>query len=62
VPYYRLYLIKNDHFAGVDAFEAEDDVQAVRQAGILGGRAAAELWSGKRRVKLFSPESRDSKG
>ena len=59
MPYYRLYLIKNDHFAGVDAYEAEDDVRAVRQAGILSGRAAAGLWSGKRRIKSFRPETRN---
>ena len=59
MPNYRLYLIRDDHFAGVDAFDAEDDVQAVRQAAMLGGRAAAELWSGKRRVKRFRPGTRD---
>lgn len=29
MPYYRLYHLKKDHFAGVDDFEADDDVLQV---------------------------------
>ena len=57
VPYYRLYHVKDDHFAGVDDFEADDDVQAVRHALKLIGTATAELWSGKRKIKSFRPEA-----
>ena len=31
MPYYRLYQIKRGHVAGVDNFEARDDVEACRQ-------------------------------
>jgi hypothetical protein len=55
MPYYRLYHVEQDHFAGVDEFEAEDDVQAVRHAKALNGPATAELWCGKRKVKTFTP-------
>ena len=55
MPYYRLYHVKQDHFAGVDDFEAEDDVQACRHAETLNGTATAELWSGKRKIKVFQP-------
>ena len=53
MPYYRLYHVKKDRFAGVDDFEAGDDVQAVRQAAALNGTATAELWCGARKVKTF---------
>jgi hypothetical protein len=55
MPYYRLYHVKKDHFAAVDDFEAEDDVQAVRHAQTLNGTSTAELWSGARRIKIFRP-------
>jgi hypothetical protein len=57
MPYYRLYHVKHDHFAGVDDFEAVDDVQAVRHAGSLDGTATAELWCGKRKIKTFKPDA-----
>ena len=53
LPYYRLYHVRNDHFAGVDEFQAADDAEAIRHAETLGGSSTAELWSGKRKVKLF---------
>jgi hypothetical protein len=56
MPYYRLYHVKEDHFAGVDEFEAADDATAVRHAGTLNRPATAELWCGSRKVKLFRPE------
>ena len=55
MPYYRLYHVKQDHFAGVDDFEAVDDVQACRHAETLNGPATAELWCGKRKIKVFKP-------
>lgn len=55
MPYYRLYHVQHDHFAGVDDFEAEDDVQAVRHAETLNGTATAELWCGRRKIKTFKP-------
>jgi hypothetical protein len=55
MPYYRLYHVKQDHFAGVDDFEADDDVQACRHAETLNGTATAELWCGKRKIKVFKP-------
>jgi hypothetical protein len=58
MPYYRLYHVERDHFAGVDDFEADDDVQAVRHAETLNGSATAELWCGKRKIKLFHPTGR----
>ena len=57
MPYYRLYHVKDDHFAGVDDFEAEDDVQACRHAQTLNGSSTAELWSGKRKIKVFEPQA-----
>jgi hypothetical protein len=56
VPYYRLYHVKDDHFAGVDDFEAPDDLQAIHHAKTLDGTAAAELWCGKRKIKTFELE------
>lgn len=55
MPYYRLYHVKDDSFAGVDDFDAPDDVQAVKHAETLNAGATAELWSGKRKVKTFEP-------
>lgn len=55
MPNYRLHHIKQDHFAGVDDFEADDDVQACRHAGRLNGSGTAELWSGRRKIKVFNP-------
>jgi len=59
MPYYRLYHIEKDHFAGVDDFEADDDVRAIRHARTLNGTSTAELWSGKRKIKLFRPVAAD---
>ena len=57
MAYYRLYHISDGHFCRVEELSAEDDVQAVRQAGMLLETGAAELWSGKRRVKTFGKPS-----
>jgi hypothetical protein len=54
MPYYGLYHV-NDRFAGVDDFEADDDVRAVRQAKSFKGTANAELWCGARKVTTFKP-------
>jgi hypothetical protein len=58
MPYYRLYHVRGGHFAGVDDFEADDDVAAVRQAVQLDAAATAELWCGKRKIKSFKPAGR----
>ena len=52
--YYRIYYVKRGHFAGFDAFSAEDDVEAVRQAQNLAEDRHAELWCEKRKVKTFN--------
>lgn len=57
MPFYRLYHVKGGRFEGVDDFEADDDVQAVRHAETLNGTSIAELWSGKRKIKVFQPAS-----
>ena len=54
--YYRLYHISDAHFCRVEEFNAEDDLQAVRQAGARLATGAAELWCGKRRVKTFGQQ------
>ena len=55
MPYYRLYHVRKDNFAGVDDFEADDDAQAVRQAAALNGTATAELRCGASKIKTFVP-------
>lgn len=55
MPYYRLYQVRKDHFAGVDEFDAVDDDTAMRHAESLDGTGAAELWCGKRKIKAFKP-------
>ena len=55
MPHYRLYYMTGDRFAGLDAFDSEDDVHAVRHAAKLSGTGLAELWSGSRKVKVFGP-------
>lgn len=57
MPYYRLYHVRQEHFAGVDDFEASDDVEAVRHARSLSGTATAELWCGARKIKTFVPDA-----
>lgn len=54
--YYRLYYVKGGHFAGFDGFSAEDDVAAVRQTEKLAEGRHAELWCGKRKVKILNPQ------
>lgn len=62
MPYYRLYHIKRDRFAGVDDFEVDDDVAAVRHAATLNGSGSAELWCGKRKIKAFEPAPAPARG
>jgi hypothetical protein len=57
MPYYRLYHVRRERFTGVEDFDAEDDVQAVRHAQTLNGSSTAELWCGGRRIKVFVPRS-----
>ena len=57
MPYYRLYHVRQSHFAGVDDFQAEDDVQAVRHAETLNGTSTAELWCGARKINTFLPSA-----
>ena len=54
MPYYRLYFL--DHrgrFGLLDAYPAEDDAAAIRQAEVH-REAGKELWCGGRRVKQWS--------
>ena len=56
MPYYRLYFL--DHrgrFGLLDAFPAEDDAIAIRQADSH-AEAVKELWCGGRRVKQWSED------
>jgi hypothetical protein len=62
MPYYRLYHIKHDRFAGVDDFEVADDVAAVRHAAMLNGSGSAELWCGKRKIKTFEAAPAPARG
>ena len=52
--YYRVYYVKDGHFAGFDGFSAEDDADAVRQANDFAEDRHAELWCGKRKVKTLN--------
>ena len=56
MAYYRLYRLSaaDGKFVGFEEFEAEDDVDAVRQAEAFLGRQPLELWCGKRKVKSFA--------
>ncbi|MDB5670585.1 MAG: hypothetical protein JWO25_1544 [Alphaproteobacteria bacterium] len=54
--YYRLYYVKGGHFAGFDGFSADDDVLALRQAEGIAETRHAELWCGKRKVKILNRE------
>jgi len=57
MAYYRLYHISDAHFCRVEEFYADDDAQAVREAVASLETGAAELWCGKRRVKIFGQPS-----
>jgi hypothetical protein len=57
VNYYRLYYIKNGHFAGFDGFSADDDDDAMRQAEGLSDSRQSELWCGKRKLKVLNATS-----
>ena len=54
MAHYRLYCVDSrGHFFRCEEFEAEGDEEAVGRSAELRGGFAAELWSGKRMVKVF---------
>jgi hypothetical protein len=54
MPDYRLYCIGSEgHFVRCEEFVADGDEQAIALSQSMRGGYAAELWSGKRRVKAF---------
>ena len=57
MPYSRPYHVRQSHFSGVDDFETEDDLKAVRHAATLDGTSTAELWCGARKIKTFVPSA-----
>ena len=57
MPYYRLFHVRQGHYANVDDFEASDDVQAVRHAATLSGTSTSDLWCGARKIKTFTPSA-----
>lgn len=56
LAYYRLYILSRPEgrFVGFEEIEAEDDVDAARQAEAHVGAQPLELWCGKRKVKSFA--------
>ena len=54
MPYYRLYHLRPGHFARSNELEADDDVEAVRQARSLLVADPAELWCGDRKITTFN--------
>ncbi len=57
MAYYRLYHVSDGHFCRVEEIDAQDDPQAVGQAASSLDTGAAELWCGRRRVKIFGQQS-----
>lgn len=51
--YYRLYLIRGDHFRDAIEIHAADDDSALEQAEQMKGDLPAELWCRGRRVATF---------
>lgn len=50
---YRLYRLKDGHFVGRDEIRATGDVEAAEEAERRRAGAAAELWCGPRKVRLY---------
>lgn len=61
VAYYRLYRLAEPggKFVGFEEIEAQDDVEAARQAAVHCGAQALELWCGKRKIRAFAPQQSD---
>ena len=60
---YRLYLLAGDgHISGVRDFRCRDDATAIREGELFRRSSAAELWSSKRRLKVYrhDPAGRES--
>lgn len=54
---YRLFLLTGDgHTSEVREFKCRDDFEAVEMARHYRAGAAAELWSLKRRLKVYRPD------
>ena len=51
MAYYRLYFLnRRGHFAGVEEFEAADDLRAVAQVE-RDGSESKELWCSRRKIR-----------
>ena len=57
---YRLYWIRNGHFYRREEIEAESDEAAIAEAERRQPGAAAELWTGARKVMLFDQATASS--
>ena len=58
MPDYRLFLVTADgHITTAHEFRATDDAEALERAEHLRQGAAAELWSLKRRLKVYRPNA-----
>jgi hypothetical protein len=54
MPEYRLYPVDTDgHFAGMEAFIADEDAAAIEKAERLADGRHVELWSGPRLVTVL---------
>lgn len=54
MSHYRLYLLnENGHIFGYEAFEAEDDANAISKAELLDDTRRKELWCEGRRIKQW---------
>lgn len=62
MAYYRLYLLSNPdgRFVGFEEIEATDDLDAIRVADKHVGPQPLELWCGKRKVKNFAAQEKDT--
>ncbi len=57
MAYYKLYFVEAGKFRRFEDLRADDDVQAVREAAQRVHGATAELWSGARKVKIFTADN-----
>jgi hypothetical protein len=56
VPEYLLYCFRDQSLTRCDTFFAPDDEAAIEGAVIRHDGAAAELWRGSRKIKVFEEE------
>ncbi|MCL6699820.1 hypothetical protein LZ496_13650 [Sphingomonas sp. NSE70-1] len=57
MPGFRIFYVDagSGHITGSQDFNADDDLDAVRQAEDYRTKSAMELWSGTRRIKGWEP-------